>query len=141
MSESNSLSKVEHTVGQILMKALYEQITGLRMPWQITPQQQQQAVLDQLRAAVDQAVTIAVRRVAVGDFEHVVADIESIAIKDTCKVVCKAVPVDDEQLLQLIRRARGKAVLVFADPEAYIGALGEFRAQADQPELPLGDAA
>lgn len=84
---NQTIPQVEETVGQLLMGALYDEITNLRTLWPVTPQQQQREVLDRLQRQVSEAVHIAVNRIAIGGFSHIAAQIESLTIKDGAKAV------------------------------------------------------
>jgi hypothetical protein len=137
---TSTLTQIQESVGKLLMGALFDQITTLRTPWVITPQQQQQDVLDRLRMAVENATCVAVRRIATEGFSHITAQIDSLTIKDEAKVNV-VLPRGTQDIHTLADHVGSKVVIVFADPAAYIDGMHEFKAQADQPELPLGDAA
>lgn len=135
-ANESEIPQVEKTIGQQLMGALYDEITNMRIPWPVTPQQQQQEILDRLRAAVEHAVTVAVKRLATGGFEYVVAEIDSLTIKDDAKAAL-VLPRGTQDIHALADRVKSKVVIVFADPQDYIDGMHEFKAQADQPPLPL----
>jgi hypothetical protein len=42
-----------------------------------------------------------------------------------------------EHIMEAVNRAGHKAVLVLTDPDAWVAGLEQFKAQADQPALPL----
>lgn len=133
---NQTLPAVEESIGTQLMKALYEEITNLRMPWIVTPQQQQQEVLDRLRAQVDLAVRSAVRQLATVGFNHIAAQIDSLAIKDEAKVVLMMAR-GSQELHEVADRVGTRALIVFADPAEYTDGMEQLKAQADQADLPL----
>lgn len=133
---TTELPGVEETIGQLLMRALYDEISNLRTMWIVTPQQQQQEILDRLQAQVDHAVQVAVKRVATGGFQHVTAQIYSLAIRDEAKLVL-LLPRGIEEIHACADRIGTKALIVFADPVEYTAGMDQFRAMADQPPLPL----
>lgn len=133
---NNMIPEIEETVGKLLMGALYDEITNLRTMWAVTPQQQQQELLDRLRSQVGQAVHIAVKRIAVGGFVHIAAVVESLTIKDGAKAVCQ-LSRGSQALHELADRVGSQAVIVFADPNEFTEGMDQIKAMADQPELPL----
>ena len=135
---SNALPEIEETVGQYLMRALYDEVTNIRIPWAATPQQQQQEVLDRLQRQVDEAVRVAVQRIAIQGFIHITGSIESLTIKDTAKAVL-LLSRGSEAMHTLADRVGSRAVIVFADHTEYTDGMDAIKAQADQPPLPLED--
>ena len=135
---ANPIPEVEETVGQYLMRALLDEITNIRVPWLVTPQQDQQALLDRLRYQVEEAVRVAVSRIAMQGFSHISASIESLTIKDEAKAV---LPLSrgSEELHTLADRVGSRAIIVFADHTEYTDGMNAIKAQADQPPLPLED--
>ena len=130
------IPEIEESIGAQLMRALYDEVTQIRIPWIATPRDQQQEVLDRLRAQVDIAVHRAVREIAVAGFRHIIAHIDSIAIKDKAKVVL-VMARGNSELHEVADRIGTKALIVFADPSEYLGGMEALQAQVDQPELPL----
>lgn len=140
MNESNTVAvnDVEQTAAQLLMRALYDEITNIRVPWSITPEDQQQAILDRLRGVVDLAVRGAVRSIATVGFTSIRGRVDSLTIKDDAKAVL-LLARGSEQIHDLADHVSSEAILVFADPQQFIDGMQVFKAQADQPALPLGD--
>lgn len=131
-----SIPAVEESVGTQLMRALYDEVTNLRTAWVVTPQQQQQEVLDRLQAAVADAVRVAVARIATGGFSYISGQIESLTIKDGAKAVLMLGRGSDA-LHELADRVGQRAVIVFAEEDEYTGGMHVFRGDPDQPALPL----
>lgn len=127
---------IRDLIGERLMSALFEEITTLRMPWVITPQQQQQEVLDRLRSQVQNAVHAAVSGIASAGFTHAPVTIESLAIKDGVKATLTLMR-GTEAMHVFADQVGASAVIVFADPKDYTAQMDSIRAQADQPSLPL----
>lgn len=140
MTETNDSTSITETIkdliGQRLVKALFEEITSLRMPWAITPQQQQQEVLDRLQEHVENAVSAAVSGIASAGFTYAPARIDSLAIKDEAKATI-LLARGTEAMHVFADRVGSAVVVVFADPKDYTAQMDGIRAQADQHQLPL----
>jgi hypothetical protein len=134
-TEQSKIPAVEESVGTVLMRALYDEIVGLRQPWVMTPQQMQQEVLDRLRAQVERAVSVAVTRIATSGFQHVTVQIESLTVKDEAKATL-SLSRGTEAVHELADRVGTHAVIVFADPKEYVDGMHAIQSQADQPDLP-----
>lgn len=135
---TGEIAEIQETVGQYLMRALYDEVTNIRVPWAVTPQQQQQEMLDRMQRQVDEAVRIAVSRIAVHGFTHITASIEQLTIKDEAKAVL-LLSRGTEALHELADRVGSRAVIVFADHKEFTEGMDSIKAQADQPNLPLED--
>lgn len=133
---TTTIPEVEQTIGQLLMGALYDEVTNLRVMWPVMPQQEQQDLLDRLRKQVDEAVRIAVRRLATEGFPHIVAEIDSMTTKDDTKVAL-TLPRGSQEAHTLLDYVKSKVVIVFADPKQYTDGMEQFKTQLDQPPLPL----
>lgn len=123
-------------IGERLMRALFEEITTLRTPWAITPQQQQQEVLDRLRAQVQTAVHAAVSVIASAGFTHAPVRLDSLTIKDEAKATL-LLTRGTEAMHVFADQVGASAVIVFADPKDYTAQMDSIRSQADQNPLPL----
>lgn len=133
-----AMAAVTESVGSVLMKAVFEEISQLRTVWVVTPQGMQQEILDRLRAKVDDAVKNAVRRIASGGFQSAPVQLESMTIKDEVKVSL-TLAKGSEVVHAFADRVGSPAVVVFIDPDQYLAAAGAITAQADQGSLPLGE--
>lgn len=131
-----TLAHAENSIGAGLLKALLDEVARLRQPWQNTAQAEQQQVIERLRNAVEQHVSIGVRKVAAIGFTAYAGELNSMAVKDGIKLsvmLHKGVARTDELLDHV-----GAAVLVvLADSTEYLEGMEKIKAQADQPELPL----
>lgn len=140
MTESTESTSITDTlkdlIGQRLVKALFEEITNLRMPWSITPQQQQQEVLDRLQEHVENAVSAAVSGIASAGFTYAPARIDSLAIKDEAKATI-LLARGTEAMHVFADRVGSAVVVVFADPKDYTEQMAVIMATPDQPRLPL----
>lgn len=132
----NPVQATADQIGVTLMKALFEEITALRMPWAITPQQMQQEVLDRLRARVDTAVRAAVSGIVSSGFNCATVALESLTIKDGAKATL-ILSRGTEAMHTFADHIGSAAIVVFADPKDYLAQMESIRAQADQPSLPL----
>lgn len=138
--ETTVLSAAEESVGTQLLKALLVEIEQLQSPWQATPQEQQQEILDRLQLQVGDAVRGAVRRIACVGFSHITAQVESLTIKDEAKAVL-TLSRGTEALHELADRVGTRAIIVFADAAEFTDGMHAIKAQSDQAELPLEAAA
>lgn len=140
MTESTESTSITETlkdlIGQRLVKALFEEITNLRMPWSITPQQQQQEVLDRLQEHVENAVSAAVSGIASAGFTYAPARIDSLAIKDEAKATI-LLSRGTEAMHVFADRVGSAVVVVFADPKDYTEQMDAITAMPDQPSMPL----
>lgn len=131
-----TLEAITDSVGLALLKRMRTELVQLQTPWQNTPQDKQQQILDRLRAGVYEAVGTAVRRIAGEGFPHVAVSIESLSIKDEAKAAI-SVPRASSAMHDLADMVGQRAILVFVDEKAYTANMEKLKAQADQPELPL----
>lgn len=129
---------IEESIGSMLFRTLMDEVMNVRIPWSLLPQQQQQEMLDRVRAQVDDAVALAVKRFATGGFRFIAGSIDSFASKKEVKVVL-SLPRGVEELHELLDRVGTNAVLVFADPKEFSEGMDQLKAMADQPPLPLGE--
>lgn len=147
MTDSNAKTGVladvagdlRESLGKELLSAVYEEITNLRTPWVITPQQQQQELIDRLRTRVENLVAYAVTRIGTGGFPFVSATIDSLTIKDEGKAVLM-LNREPSTMHPVADGVGSRCVLVFADKEAYIAGMDHIKAMLDQNELPLNPA-
>lgn len=131
---SNAALAVQ-TVGQQLLGALVEEIRNLRTHWAVTPQQQQEEIIDRLSDKVQIAVTRAVGIIAKDTFLAIPAHIESVTFKDGVKTVLTASKSADGR--HELADAEGSDVLVLVtDPQKYLEHMETIRGDKDQPELP-----
>lgn len=138
--EVTILSSIEESIGTQLMRALLDEITTLRTPWAITPQQMQQEVLDRLQQQVTAATHSAVLAIATQRFNSVAATVESLTIKDGAKAVVQ-LPRAGEALHTVADRVGSTVLLVFADLQEFTDGMHVIQSEADQKPLPLDDAA
>lgn len=135
-TDDGTLKAIKDGVGSFLKKACFEEITQIRVPWPIMPQQQQQEFLDRLDAQIEHAVSIAVNQIISQGTDTVPVVIEKVAIKDVANAVI-IVAGGGSAIGSVVERIGGKALLVFADPADYLGRMDAIKTQADQPDLPL----
>lgn len=134
--EPKEITPVEESVGTFLLRALFDEVANLRQPWIMTPQQQQDEILDRLRLQIAGAVNIAVKRIAAAGFIYIAANIESLAIKDEAKAVL-TLARGTQEIHDLADRVGTRAMLVFADAQEYTNGMHTIKSQLDQPPLPL----
>jgi hypothetical protein len=132
-------NRVESTLGTKIMKVLYEEVTALRTVWAVTPQQQQQMILDRMQQHIDVALHSGVRAIMAAGFPNLPAKLDTISAKDGVKVTLMIATGNQEALHNLIDAIGKEVTLVLADSKAHQVMVQEFKTQADQPGLPLGD--
>lgn len=136
MSSKNIAQAVHGTLGTQLLSGFMQIVRTLPKIWAQTGQSEQQMAIERARLVVEQAVTGAVGRIARADFKAVPVKIEGISLKAETKVTIAL--EGDGQLHDLIDYRGKRCLLVFIDPEKHLEGMEVIRADADQPELPLG---
>lgn len=129
---------IVNSVGGKLLAALLQEVRWLDKPWQNTPEEEQQRVIDRLRTAVDAAVRASVTSVAQCGFPFAVGQLESLAIKDGVKASVKF-GRGTEQIHTLMDAVSTQVLVVFADANLFTQGMERIKADVDQPELPLED--
>lgn len=137
LGHHNPLTQVQASVGNALLKAWYEQLTQQRLMWAVTPQQEQQVILDRMRDQVDAIVALAVRRIASEGFLSCAIKVEQLTVKDDGAKAQFSLARGTEELHQVMDRVGASAVLVFISPEQFYATHDAVKAQLDQGELPL----
>lgn len=140
MPSETTISVVLENIAGDLLSALVDEVRILPDVWPKIPEVEQGEIIDRLRARVTHNVREAVYAIAADGRITVAADLESITFKDGCKVTLR-VGKNSGGKHDLID-AVGRAVLVvLANPEDYMGGLGEVRPDPDQRALDLQKAA
>lgn len=133
-----ALAVTERFAARLLRQAL-DALANQRTLWPVTPQQQQQEVIDRLREGFSDVIREQIPQIAAAGFVNAEVTLHTITCKgDAIKAV---VTVGDNKTLHDLVDVMGrKVVLVLVDSETYTAGMESFEAQADQPDLPLDDA-
>lgn len=120
---------------QLLRQAL-DALAAQRTLWPVTPQQQQQEVIDRLREGFADVIRRQIPHIASAGFVNAEVTLHTITCKgDAIKAV---VTIGDNKTLHDLVDVMGrKVVLVLVDAEVYTAGMESFEAQKDQPDLPL----
>ncbi|MGD9885814.1 MAG: hypothetical protein AB7U95_37525 [Reyranella sp.] len=135
-----AIATIEALIGQRLLKKLHEEITNLPDVWQRVSEAEQARIIERMRQSVETAVRAAVSGIASAGFAWAPAALESLTIKDGAKATL-ILSRGTEAMHEFADRVGSPVVVVFADPKEYLEEMHEIRAQADQPSLPLEQAA
>lgn len=130
-------SQVTETLGGAVMRVVLDQMRTLPEVWQKIPEEQQQGLIELAREEVSKIVRAGVGNVVAFGYPHTEVGVESITVKSAGKVVLSL--SDPEALHDLVDAVGRKCVLVLVDPEMFTSGMEAFKADADQPGLPLGE--
>lgn len=138
-TQNSAVAVADRFAGQLL-RITVDALTQQRTPWIITPQAQQAEVLERVKSGFTEVILKHMRNVCAADMPHAEVMLQNIAAKgDSVKIT---VSVSERKVLhELIDFLGRKTTLVLADLEVFTAGMESFAAQADQPELPLGDDA
>lgn len=136
MSDSRH-TQVTETIGGAVMRVVLDQIRTLPDVWQKIPEEQQQGIIEIAREEVAKVVRTGVATIVAFGYPHSEVGIESITVKGACKLVLSL--SDPNALHELVDAVGHKCVLVLIDAEMFTAGMDAFKADADQPGLPLGE--
>lgn len=132
------LPQVRDSLGGALMRVCLNQMRTLPDVWQKIPEEQQQGCIELAREALAPVVRQGIRDVLAFGFPHVEVALDSMTAKESGTKL--ALHIADPAALQDLLEAVGrKCVLVLIDPDMFAAGMEGFKADADQPELPLED--
>lgn len=136
---NSPISVADRFAGQLLRHAV-DALIAQRVPWSITPEQQQEQTLERLKAGFAEVILTQMRAVSAAGLAHAEVVLQNIAAKgDSVKIT---VTVSERRVLhELIDFLGRKTTLVLADLEVYTAGMESFVAKADQAPLPFGDDA
>jgi hypothetical protein len=119
-----------------LLRSALGALANQRTLWPVTPQEQQQQVIDRLREEFADIIRVQMVDVAAAGFTNAEVTLGTLTAKgDIIKAQVNI--LDNKTLHQLVDRLGQKIVLVLVDSEVYAAGMESFEAQKDQPELPL----
>lgn len=117
-----------------VMAAAMKQLRALDKPWLRLPEQQQKAVIDEVRDHVSVAIRKAVEIIATDDRTRFVAAVESVTFKDGVKAVLTM--ANTQASHELADTAGGTVYVVIEDPNRYVmGSSAVPKADPDQAPI------
>ncbi|WP_191057787.1 hypothetical protein [Geminicoccus harenae] len=107
-------------------------------PWAMLGEKAQRAMVERVEARLFVSIRAAVRIMAAREWPVVIADVESVTIKDGLKIVAKASATQAN--VEALAFGTGSALIVRADAADYFGK-HDAAIDLDEPQLPMDDAA
>lgn len=119
-----------------LLRLSIDALANQRTLWPVTPQQQQEEIIDRLRNGFTDVITHQVGQIAAAGFANAQVTLKTLTAQgETIKAVVTI--ADNKTLHNLVDAIGRKVMLVLVDGEVYAAGMEGFEAQKDQPELPL----
>jgi len=135
-SQNPALGVAERFAGRLLRAAL-DAVQNQRTMWAVTPQQDQQKVIDRLRETFHGIIIEQMADVAAAGFVRSEVVLSTLTAKgETIKAIVNV--GDNKTLHELVDRIGRKVVLVLVDGEQYAVGMESFEAMKDQPDLEFG---
>lgn len=133
------LNMTADTCGLKVLQVCLQEIKLLPDVWPKLSEIKQNAVIDRLRATVENAITMAVHTIASDGRTTVIADLEGVAIKDEIKATFVVSRNNAADALQGLYDSHKKAcLLVVTTPEVYKQGMDDVKGEADQRSMDLG---
>lgn len=128
------------TLSGDIRDALLTHVRGIKVPWAMLAEDEQQNAID----AVEKTAAHAVRQIAAlmarRGLPHIIGSVSKWTVKDGIKLELEASSLV-ENITALAEHGNSAAVLVLAEPAMYIGERAPAKADKDQPDLPIDKAA
>jgi hypothetical protein len=128
---------VERMAGELL-RALVDEVRTAPAQWSKLSEGQQETLIARLRNVVRLEAAKACQLIAQGKVDGARVKIEGLTVKDGAKCT---LGLTNEAAHDVIDYVGKPAVLLLISPEQYFAAGDDVKADRDQPQLPLGDAA
>lgn len=128
------------TMAGDLLSALVDEIRILPDVWPKIPEVEQGEIIERLRARVTHNVREAVHALAADGRITIAADLEAVTFKDGCKATLK-IAKNASGKHDLIDAVGRSVLVVLANPDDYLGGLGDVKPDPDQRALDLQKAA
>lgn len=100
-------------------------------PWKALPEAQQKEIIESISNQAQAAVDKVVRIIAADGRDPIMAELESVQIKDGIKLVMKCLTTE-HNLLMLGTRTGQSIMLVVADSDSYSGTRSDVHPDPDQ---------
>lgn len=128
------------TLSGDIRDALLTHVRGIKVPWAMLAEDEQQEAIDAIANTAKNAVRIIASIIATQGLPHVVVSVGKWTVKDGIKLEVEASSLVDN-ITKLAEHGNGAAVLVLSEPDMYIGERAPAKADKDQPDLPINKAA
>lgn len=140
MIENDHIGMTAETIGHDLLAACLDELKAMPDVWQKLNQEQQDDVIERVRKRVEDNVRQAVGLIAAQGGIVVVADLESIAIKDGIKATIKVHRGNAPSAKHaLFESANKPCMLVVTDAADFMHGTDEVKGEPDQRGLGLDD--
>lgn len=128
------------TLSGDIRDALLTHVRSIKVPWTMLGEDEQQMTIDAIAHSAERAVRIIASLIASSNMPHVIGTVGKFVVKNDLKVefVAASLPTN---ILALAEHGKASAVLVLANPAAFIDERAPAKADKDQPDLPLNKAA
>lgn len=138
MTEKSIEDMAADTLAGDLRDMMLTHIRSMENPWSKMSERQQEDKIFAVTRACESAVRRGVAILAARDMPHISATISKFTVKDGIKaeLVAASSVANIEKMAEFQNEP---ALLVFASPEAYLGARSEAKPDPDQPELPVDE--
>jgi CHAD domain-containing protein len=115
--------------------ALLTHVRGMRVPWAMLAEDEQQEIIDAISKTAESSVRATARLIVHQKFQHLDVRLGKWTVKDGVKIeILTAATV---QNITALAEHSGGAVLVLTDASEFFGERGPAKADKQQPDLPL----
>lgn len=121
-------------LGRTLVEKCIEEMKALPKAWQSMSEAGQRAVLDRVKATVEEAVKAAIRTLQAEDWPTCKVHIKSMNIKEGASLT---VGVEGDSMHQVLDYVGQGAIIVLSNPMAYLESMEAIKPEADQKQLDL----
>lgn len=128
------------TLSGDIRDALLMHVRGIKVPWTMLAEDEQQEAIDAIQETAKYAVRQIAAIIATRGLPHVVVSVGKWTVKDGIKLEVEASSLVDN-ITKLAEHGNGAAVLVLSEPDMYVGERAPAKADKDQPDLPIDKAA
>ncbi|MBD9540134.1 hypothetical protein IB276_11785 [Ensifer sp. ENS04] len=138
MSKAETAELAAETLSGDLRDVMLTHIRAMETPWSKLSEQQQSLKILAITSATETIVRRAVAIIAARDNEPVFARIAKFTVKDEIKaeLVASSSVANIEKVAENIGQP---AIVIFANPDAFMGERGEAKADPDQPALAIDE--
>lgn len=128
------------TLSGDIRDALLTHVRSIKVPWTMLSEDEQQDTIDAISNTALHAVRKISATIAQRGFPHLVVGVGKWTVKDGIKLEVQAASLVDN-IHKLAEHGNAAAILVLADPAEYIGERAPVKADKEQPDLPINNAA
>lgn len=138
MSKTETAELAAETLSGDLRDVMLTHIRAMETPWSKLSEQQQSLKILAITNATETIVRRAVAIIAARDNEPVFARIAKFTVKDEIKaeLVASSSVANIEKVAENIGQP---AIVIFANPDSFMGARGDAKADPDQSAIPFDD--